>query len=230
MWLALLAAVAAALYFFLMAHGYDDSLVFVKPLPALLLAIELLRAGKPLARLMAVGLVFAGCGDAALQRTGDLPFLIGMVCFIVQHVVYIAAFVQAGRQVRATFSLTPMRIACLVFYIAALCTLLMLLPHAGMLLVPLMIYSAFLLSMAFCALLVVERPGGSLVAIGAVLFVASDVLLGMTRFYPGFALQGDTAQYAINATYYAAQIVLTLGFYRVNVTLPEAHPEPVTAR
>jgi uncharacterized membrane protein YhhN len=81
-------------------------------------------------------------------------------------------------------------------------------PGLGHLAVPVLLYISALTTMAALAIGADTRYPG--IAWGALLFVASDSLIGVTRFRAPVPL-GD---YLVWGTYYVAQCSLVLGFMR----------------
>ncbi|MDE2481087.1 MAG: lysoplasmalogenase [bacterium] len=178
----------------------------LKPLPALALALLAWRGEAP--RLLAVGLVFAALGDALLLGRGDTWFLAGMLAFAAMHLCYIAAFARAGHPL-------PWKAKGFVgAYVAALVgNLVLLVPHAGPMRLPLVVYSALLVAMASMSLRV-----GLLAGIGGALFMASDTLLAFAKFAPAFPLAPSLAQALVLVTYYAAQLLIVTGMLRAKPT------------
>lgn len=182
------------------------------------------RRDRPLAtplRWLAVALVFAWLGDVLLMPSGDLFFISGIGAFLVMQVLYIVAFtrVPGPGLVRAwKIALVPYVVVWIVVNV---------LVDPGALRIPVLIYSAILMTMAVVALdlvLRVPRPQGWRVAWGAVLFVVSDGLIALTAFGP---VPSNTVTGAlIMATYLAAQWMITSGFAEAVVMLDEDSTQP----
>ena len=198
--LAATAALAASLY--LVGLALDDFWLklLAKPWPVAALALAVWRrAGSGAGRLIAWGLLAGAVGDVCLA----LPraFLPGMIAFAAGHALYVAAFLQWNRA-RAVVLALPVAI-----YAAT--GLWLMLPGAGALAVPLVVYVIVIAAMiwraAACALEPRENAflrWGPLA--GALLFGLSDTLIGVHRFthpLPG-------AAFAIILTYWAGQALI----------------------
>ena len=191
------AALTACLYLVGLALDLFWLKLLTKPWLVLALAAAVWsRAGTGAGRRIAWGLVAGAVGDVCLA----LPhaFLPGMIAFAIGHGLYVAAFLQWNRT-RASLLLAPVAIY-------AGTGLWLMLPGAGALTLPLLIYVLIIAAMiwraAACALAQQHdhlRRWGPLA--GALLFGFSDTLIGIHRFaqpLPG-------AAYAIILTYWAAQ-------------------------
>ncbi len=191
------AALAACLYLVGLALDLFWLKLLAKPWLVLALAAAVWsRAGPGAGRKIAWGLLAGAVGDVCLA----LPhaFLPGMIAFAIGHGLYVAAFWQWNR------TPAPMLLAPVLLYAAA--GLWLMLPGAGALALPLVVYVLVIAAMiwraAACALASRASPllrWGPLA--GALLFGFSDTLIGIHRFaqpLPG-------AAFAIIQTYWAAQ-------------------------
>jgi uncharacterized membrane protein YhhN len=163
-------------------------------------------------RLLLVGTVFAWGGDVALSFGGDVLFPIGMASFLVMQVLYVLAF----RAVPGPGLVRAWPIAWVPYGAIWLIMNWLIRDGVGVLMVPVMVYSAALLVMAVQALdlvLRVPRPAGWTVAWGGVLFVVSDGLIALREF-AGWLPEGPGTSFAIMATYLAAQLMIVTGFVR----------------
>lgn len=148
-----------------------------------------------------VGLAFSLAGDIFLMLPGD-RFLPGLASFLAAHLCYIIAFSSGTR-----LGLSPWTTLPLVLYGALLLPVLW--PHLGPMKVPVLLYMAVILAMAWRALCRWEQMGGTgalLAAAGALLFVASDSALALDRFRKPY----PSAQFVIMSTYYVAQGLIAL--------------------
>lgn len=179
---------------------------FTKPLlmPLLIAAFlfSLPRIRSELALLGTLALLFSWTGDITLSSPGDLGFLIGLAFFLLAHIAYIILFLRRLRTRRA-------RPAALVYLVWWVALVVVLAPHLGTLLIPVAVYGLVLGTMGAIGL-----SCNRWIAVGGALFVASDTLLGLNRFLPGFDLwQVDTA---IMLTYLAAQGLIAYGAIRMS--------------
>ncbi|MFW5417686.1 lysoplasmalogenase [Nocardiopsis sp. CNT-189] len=197
----LLAAVHLAVL--LLGAGAWDRPTQVLLMPALALAV-LAAAERPRSRpvaLLAAALFFSWLGDALpALASGDTAFLLMVGGFLAAQLVYVLLFwPYRDRSVllRRRWLLAPYAgaVAALVWLCA---------PHAGGLLVPVLAYGAVLGLMA-----VLATGAGPWTAAGGALFLASDGLIALRAFVPGFAPPLDG--FWVMASYCAAQALIALG-------------------
>ena len=156
----------AASIAYLLGHGVVWKGLAISPLA--LLAF-LLRQ-----RLLALALALGSLGDVLLDLSPSL-FVAGLGAFLVGHVVYTALWVRNWpRPLRVRERVLPLGL--LLVAVAALCA--WLIPALGGMTVPVIFYMLAITAMAASAIL----TGIPLVALGAVLFVISDSLIGVNRF------------------------------------------------
>jgi uncharacterized membrane protein YhhN len=191
------AALTACLYLVGLALDLFWLKLLTKPWLVLALAATVWsRAGTGAGRRIAWGLVAGAVGDVCLA----LPhaFLPGMIAFAIGHGLYVAAFLQWNRT-RASLLLAPVAIY-------AGTGLWLMLPGAGALTLPLLVYVLIIAAMIWRAAACALAPQDDRLLrwgplAGALLFGFSDTLIGIHRFaqpLPG-------AAYAIILTYWAAQ-------------------------
>ena len=179
------------------------SFFVLKPLTTLLIiavAASLSYSG-PYAQWVLAALVLSLCGDVFLMygdgaRANDRAFIAGLGAFLLAHVGFVAAFSQGLRSPEL-----PAWLAVMAFYAAGM--LFVLLPRAGALKVPVLVYCLVLAAMVFVAAArhASFADDASLRALlGALLFAVSDSLLGWRRFVGRFR----GAQALILSTYWGA--------------------------
>ena len=175
-----------------------------KPLTTVLVIVHAWRrdGGKPtLRRAVLAGLVLSLGGDVALlwPKQGFLP---GLICFLLAHLCYLLAFTRAAR--------LAARWVPFVFYaVVAGGILSQLWPGVPPALrIPVVAYVLCLAAMAAQAAVVwrVSRHNGGAkraagLALGGLLFVASDALLATNKFHTALPM----ASVWILSTYWAAQ-------------------------
>jgi uncharacterized membrane protein YhhN len=186
--------------------------ILTKPLVAVLLAVTAWQAKAPGPRRLSIGLLAAAAGDELLLSDESTRFLLGMVCFAVMHGWYIAAYLalSAGR-------IKPRPVVNAALTVAVVFIVLTIAPHAGNFAWPLVGYSIVLAVMVLFALDLVGNIDGSAawpIALGALAFMLSDILLAFVKFYPRFPLSGTNAELAVVGTYFAAQIAIASGVVR----------------
>jgi len=181
---------------------------YTKPLlmPLLLVMLSSESRGNVtlLTLLMALALIFSWGGDVALMF-GDQYFLIGVGCFFIAQLIYMILFSKAVNQTMRFrwYFLIPFIVYGIVFFKR-------LIPEAGDLAIPLIVYGISLLGMAFMALMrkdVAKAKSFSLVFAGAILFVISDSILAYNKFIGAF----ETAGLWIMITYLIAQFMICKG-------------------
>jgi uncharacterized membrane protein YhhN len=178
-----------------------------KPLLAPLLLWYLHR--KAGMSLIGWGLVFAFAGDVALLVPGLVPFLLGMACFLGTQICFLLAFRRRA----------PLLLPAAIGYGVLWATLNVLLwPSLGALRVPILVYSLALSAMAAAAAGV-----SRVVALGAALFLLSDLLIGLGAAdldFPGRDL-------IVMTTYIAALLLITTGSATGPAAPETSTPPPV---
>ncbi|MET7424658.1 lysoplasmalogenase family protein [Dactylosporangium sp. NPDC005555] len=162
-----------------------------KPLLAPLLLWYLMRFS-----LIGWGLVFAFAGDVALLVPGTVPFLLGMACFLGTQICFLLAFLR-----RAPLH----RLAAAGYGVLWAVLNVLLWPSLGALRVPILVYSLALSAMAAAAFAVSRT-----VAAGGLLFLLSDLLIGLGAADLDFAGR----DLIVMTTYMAALFLITTGFAR----------------
>jgi uncharacterized membrane protein YhhN len=160
---------------------------------------------------LTIGLVFSLIGDLTLmvaQADDKALFLLGLSSFLCTHLFYIATFVSEAQQTTAPHKDIPKNkvvyIIPFLLYAALLLYIIKDFLWQNGLLVPVAIYAAILCTMSLSAL---NRYGKvpslsfQWVFVGALLFMFSDSLIAITRFYSPFAWDREM----IMLTYIIAQ-------------------------
>ncbi len=174
----------------------------------LLVTMRRAESMPPAVRWLAFGLVFAWFGDLLLSGAGDLYFIAGIGAFLVMQVCYIVAFtrVPGPGLVRAW------KVAIIPYGVLWVVLNLLVSGGVGALRIPVLIYSAVLVTMALAALdLVIRVPQrlGWRVAIGAALFLVSDAVIALTAFGPLSESRG--ASVIVMTTYLISQAMIVTG-------------------
>lgn len=185
---------------------------FTKPLlmPMLLLTV-LCTENKPGKWLLLTGLFFSFLGDVFLLFDSRYPifFIFGLLSFLVTHVFYIIYFLKIPVTAPSLFKRRPLLLLPILLYIGTLLWLLV--PRLGALQLPVIVYSLVLGFMLVCSLHIahrVTRYTAVFFAFGAVLFVVSDSLLAINRFYYALPASG----FLVMSSYCAAQAFIVKGF------------------
>jgi alkenylglycerophosphocholine/alkenylglycerophosphoethanolamine hydrolase len=151
----------------------------MKPLTTLLIiAIASLAPASTYQHYLLLALGLSLCGDACLMFDGTRWFVAGLTSFLFAHLAFIAAFLHGVHGVEL-----PVWLAAVAVYAVVLMVLL--LPRAGSLKLPVIAYVSVLMAMVFAAAARNAQLGSAashLALAGALLFSLSDSLLGWRRF------------------------------------------------
>lgn len=153
-------------------------------------------------------LLFSWGGDILLmfQDENSLFFLLGLSSFLLAHIFYIV-FLHKVRLAEKIKSRLWTLLVIAVYY-SVLITFLT--PWLGEMRLPVRVYGlviSFMLMLALHLLFLVNRRAGLYIAGGAILFVLSDSLLAINKFYQSF----EAAGFLVMLTYGLAQIFLATG-------------------
>ena len=190
--------------------GSSELNEYTKPvlMPLLLFFVYESSKGKVTIRilLLCLAIFLSWLGDLALlYQSKQIYFLLGLGSFLLAHVVYIIVLNKSSFQ-KLQFNVLKV----LPFGLYAIALLALLLPSAGSLQVPILVYGIVIAIMASTARL---REGNTSqesfqwVLYGSILFVVSDSLLAINMFYTAIPLSGLW----IMSTYIAAQFLIAKG-------------------
>jgi uncharacterized membrane protein YhhN len=178
------------------------------PVLAVYFLAQTVRSSHRLEPWILGGLFFSWAGDVLLMFQDKIPdfFLFGLAAFLVAHIFYIVFFhrVRVLEGIRGRFFL----LLPVVLYYAGL--IIWLSPYLGDMSLPVRIYGiviSFMLMMALHMLYSRNKKAGSLLVTGAILFVISDSVLAINKFYQPF----DQAGIVIMLTYGLAQLLIVKG-------------------
>lgn len=188
----------SCLYLWLDAHGDFPLSFLLKILPLLLLSGWVLRAAPIRQHLsLLAALAFSMLGDVLLALDGQRLFVFGLGAFLLAHLSYLVAMRPfAGHR--------PLLLLPYAAFAAGVLSLMW--PGLGAMAVPVLGYIGVILTMSYgtwCS----SRRNAWLIG-GGLLFISSDCLIGLNRFWqplPGAGLW-------IMLSYYAAQYALVRGF------------------
>lgn len=196
-WL-ILALMGALTFLYGLSVHADLLCLVVKPLPVLAL-LGWLHDAPPgdYRRWISLGLMFSLLGDVLLAWPGDL-FVFGLGAFLIAHLAYLKAYLSDCRRL----ALLPLLLA---LGVGAVLLGILISQGLGPLLVPVMVYGLAISAMLWRALarLGSDVPTRSalLAAGGAVAFVFSDSVIGISRFVVAF----EAAPYLIILSYWLGQ-------------------------
>ncbi len=190
----------------------QNARTITKPLIAISLLLYFIFSTRgiqsPIKKWIIFALALSCLGDTFLLYEKDNAdnFMRGLVCFLLAHLAYIVCFhiIRVTEVVRGrAWLLLPVAI-----YYAFIITLLS--PSLGNMNTPVKIYAvviSFMLMLALHMLFIKNKTAGWMLAGGAFLFLVSDSLLAIEKFYDPFPF----APVLIMLTYGLAQLFITEG-------------------
>ncbi|AUC80941.1 lysoplasmalogenase [Lacinutrix sp. Bg11-31] len=181
-----------------------------KPLVVISLIIFFLLNSKHLKKnirmLTLLALVFSLLGDVLLLFVSESEyfFISGLIAFLIAHIFYCVVFLKHRDKSKKPYGF----IALLLIYAFGIFWFL----NSGLndLLIPVILYMLVILAMATSAFLRHQKVGAksyNLVFYGALVFMISDSLLALNKFYLPFSL----ADFGIMFTYALAQLLIVKG-------------------
>lgn len=209
----LVPVLAVAVFLLIRAEflGKRRQVYILKPISTLtVIAVALLSFLEPTRNLtfgvgVLIGLVFSFGGDVALMfQENRKAFMAGLVLFLLAHVAYTAVFTALGRfSAWDALSAAVLLAAGVVFYR-------LIRPNLGTMRVPVILYMLVISLMVNRAVSTLVSPAfgsgqAAMVAIGAVLFYVSDVILAAARFWRPFRYHRVSL-----AFYYCGQLLIAL--------------------
>jgi uncharacterized membrane protein YhhN len=197
-----LTLVSAAIDWMAVHHGHQAMRYVFKPLTLVLLTATALALDPddPTVRSwFVVALVLSLAGDVLLMLPGDL-FVPGLGSFLLAHVAYIVGLVLSGLEpVGVLVGLGVVAVAFAFVGVRIVAGVRRSEPALGP---PVLAYMGVISAMLVCAI----GTGAPLAIAGAVLFYASDALIGLGRFVEARP-SGDLA---VTVTYHLGQVLLVL--------------------
>ena len=195
------------------ATGYEHWRYATKPLlmPALIGFFLANASQGPLNKWIVFALFFSWLGDVLLlfESRQSIFFLLGLSAFLAAHIFYIWFFhhLREAEQIKNR----PTFLIIVALYYATLITILY--PSLGDMRIAVPVYGiviSFMLLVAMHMLFLENKPAGRLMLAGVLLFVISDSLLALNKFYQPFFGAGVM----IMLTYIMAQLLIVTGALR----------------
>lgn len=182
-----------------------------KPLLLLTLITWFIKSTSPITgnfkQMILAALCLSLAGDVWLifEKSNPSFFIFGLICFLAAHVFYALSFNRL-RTDNAVSVKWWLAIFVAAFYFSLIY---MLFAHLGDMKIPVLIYGAVISIMLFIAIhfFFVKKPGSVFIVAGALLFITSDSLLAINKFYSPFA----NASTYIMLTYAFAQYYIVKG-------------------
>jgi uncharacterized membrane protein YhhN len=155
-----------------------------------------------------LALFFSWGGDVLLmfEPKDKIFFLLGLSSFLLAHIFYIAFFHFI--RVREKIKGNPWLLLVVVIYYAVLINLLT--PYLADMKIPVLVYGiviSFMFMLAMHMLFIKNKTAGKWMMMGALLFVISDSVLAINKFYQSFEVAGII----IMLTYGLAQLFIVYG-------------------
>ncbi|MGL4196213.1 MAG: lysoplasmalogenase family protein [Allorhizobium sp.] len=175
-----------------------------KTLPVLLLALYAFLIGAH--PLLVAALALGALGDWSLAFEGDRAFIGGVASFLSAHVAYVALLATTSDPAIALGE--PWRVvAGALVALLTLGVLARIWRPAGRLALPIGVYVLLFMVLVWLTLGLADP----FVFVGAALFIVSDIVLTIRKYWtgPGHPIDGAAA-YFVWVTYFAAQVILTL--------------------
>ncbi|HLG39623.1 MAG TPA: lysoplasmalogenase [Chitinophagaceae bacterium] len=153
-------------------------------------------------------LIFSWIGDVLLlfQPDASIFFLLGLSAFLIAHFFYIIFFHQV--RIKENIKGNPWLLLIVVAYYAALIVFLS--PYLGEMKLPVRIYGiviSFMFMLAMHTLFIKNKMAGRYMVTGALLFVISDSILAINKFYQAYNVAGVLIMF----TYGLAQLFIVEG-------------------
>jgi uncharacterized membrane protein YhhN len=191
-------------YLWMLPRGKTVFRAVWKTLPVLLLALYAYLVGAH--PLLIVALALGALGDWSLAFEGDRAFVGGVGSFLSAHVAYVALLLTLSDPEIALADPWRVIAGALVALLTSV-VLFRIWRPAGRLALPIGIYVLLFMVLVWLTL----GLANPLVFVGATLFILSDIVLTIRKYWtgPGHPIDGAAA-YFVWVTYYAAQVILTL--------------------
>jgi uncharacterized membrane protein YhhN len=186
--------------------------VFLKPLiiPVLIgyFDSQILNITRGISKWILWALLFSLAGDFLLmfEEKNSIFFLLGLSAFLIAHIFYIVFFhfVRVKEKIKGN----PWLLVVVVIYYAVLINLLS--PYLADMKIPVLVYGiviSFMFMLAMHMLFIKNKTAGKWMMFGALLFVISDSVLAINKFYQSF----EGAGVLIMLTYGLAQLFIVEG-------------------
>lgn len=210
--LAGLSVASALLYGFHFVHQPASTLrTICKAIPVSALAALAALSGAPWS--LSTALALGALGDVFLSRDGERNFMAGLGAFLFGHLCYLVLLAQAGGGVDLVLQ-EPWRVVAGVGLLGSTILIMRrLLPHLGALRAAVLIYAAVIVMMGLTALALPLLWPLALAIPGALLFIASDAILGFQVFVVKDAAAKRRATSSLLwFLYWGGQLLILLAF------------------
>lgn len=213
-WL-VLGLIASVVFIVARATGSAELALFSKGVPVIAMFFWLANApAGRYRRWIRIGLLCSLAGDVLLEWPHDL-FVFGLGAFLLAHLAYLRAYLSDCKQPAWLALLLALAVGGSMFSVLASAGL-------GPMLIPVACYATAIGAMLWRALarltmLPKNRNNALLAAVGALLFVFSDSLIGINRFVAPF----DSAGYWIIVSYWLGQWAISASALHISAQNPQ---------
>ncbi len=156
--------------------------------------------------ILLAALLFSWVGDTLLLFVfkDAVYFILGLVAFLTAHIFYIVLFIK---EIKKAGGAIQFKNGLILIAVYLLVLMLLLIPHLGGLVTPVIIYAiviSTMLSMAYLLSFYWPKPSSAYLLTGAISFILSDSILAFNKFYHPVPMSG----FLIMLTYLFAQWAL----------------------
>ena len=194
-------------YLGLVFFKHEDIASFIKPILVPVLLYSFYASVKEKGNYKIIGaLVFSTMGDILLIFEGRPFFILGLLSFLLAHVLYVLIFKSRVGVIKLDFYTVLCSLVIVAYYFFFMKFLW---PHLGAMRIPVLAYAFVISGMLWMALQLLRSASSFRwhIVLGAMFFVVSDSLLSIQLFYSSFEL----AHFYVMFTYLLAQFLLVYG-------------------
>jgi uncharacterized membrane protein YhhN len=206
------AALCAALYF--VGFCYRSASIpksVLKTLSVAVLAVAAAFAGAPI--WLPLALAACATGDYYLSRTGEDAFLKGVGAFAIGHLLFMILFIADPRAELSRIFEAPRVAALSILIFMSVIILIWLWMKAGALRYAVAGYILIITLMGIAAATLPWQQYYSIVLLGVMFFILSDMILSMELFLlPESGWMRTIAPFAVWLFYWSAQLSITAGW------------------
>ena len=207
----------SSLYLLILLLGYENLDLFLKPALIPILGFGVYFYQKfPTKNTLLLALLFSWIGDIVLlfADIAEIYFILGLVSFLTAHVINCFLFNNQAK-IKAPKNAALFGIGSFLIALYPIAMLYVLWPTLGDLKIPVILYASVISIMvlfAFNGFLVWKKPGNKYIFVGAIVFVISDSILAMNKFYAPI----ERSSFFIMLTYLMAQYLIVIGILKLN--------------
>jgi uncharacterized membrane protein YhhN len=203
-------------YLFILFSGYEYMDLYLKPILIPLLGLGVYFHKKFASKnILLTALLFSWLGDVILlfANVAEMYFILGLVSFLLAHVFYCILFNKQTKTIKSNKAFLLVGSVVILAYLIGMLSAL--LPSLGDLKIPVIVYASIISVMLFFALnglLTWKKTGNQYVFLGAIVFVISDSILAVNKFYNPI----QKSSFIIMSTYLVAQYLIVTGILKLN--------------